>query len=296
MRAGLLVSALLVAGCNADPGLMPGQMGDDGGTTGTGPAMRFAVVGDSRPGNLNDSANYPAAIVAGNAALMHKLDLQFAVATGDYMFASTDAEVTKQVDQLLAAEAVFDKPIYRALGNHECTGATASNCPALNETANIRQFMARLAPKGMALPYYRFDVDTPKGKAKFVFVAANAWDTTQSNWLRDQLAEKTTYTFVVRHEPPDTTETPGVAPSESIIHQFPLTLELLGHSHFYKRVDAQHVISGNGGAPIRTGGGQGYGFLMLEQQDDGSIAASEIDEVSGNAIDSWKVSADGRDL
>jgi len=297
----LLVSLFGLGACGNAPITMDpgGGMPGGGMPGGTGPAMRFAVVGDSRPQNINDSTNYPAAIVAGNYKLINQHNLQFVVATGDYMFASTDAAVTSQVDQLLQAESAFTGPIYRALGNHECTGATASNCPAFNETPNMRAFMTRLLPQGMSLPYFRVDVDTPKGKAKFVIIAANAWSDAQSSWLQTQLADPTTYTFVVRHEPPNTSNTPGVGPSEAIIHQFPLTLELLGHSHEYRRLDTQHVISGNGGAPMHSYYGTanaGYGFLMIEQQDDGSIAATEIDEMTGNPMDAWKVTADGKAL
>lgn len=294
MRLAWLV--LLVAGCS-DPATMMQPPADAGPSmTGNGPAMRFAVVGDSRPGNLNDGNNYPDAIVAGNYKRMQDLGLQFSVATGDYMFANYEGEVGRQVDKLLAAESAFSNPIYRALGNHECTGATASNCPALNETANMQAYMTRLVPPGVTLPYFRFDVDTPHGMAKFVFIAANAWSSDQDTWLRQQLADKTAYTFVVRHEPPDTTETPGVTPSESIIHQFPVTQVLCGHSHAYYRVDTLHVVSGNGGAPIRTGGFTSYGFLLMEQQDDGSITATEIDEATGNKTDTWRISAEGKAL
>jgi hypothetical protein len=294
MRLALVV--LLLAGCSSDPAPVMQPPGDDAATTGNGPPMRFAVVGDSRPGNLNDGNNYPDAIVAGNYKRMHDLSLQFAVVTGDYMFANYEGEVTRQVDKLLAAESAFSNPIYRALGNHECTGATASNCPNLNETANMTAYMTRLLPPDVTLPYFRFDVDTPKGMAKFVFVAANAWSAEQSNWLRDQLSQNTAYTFVIRHEPPDTTETPGVSPSESIIHQFPVTQVFCGHAHAYFRVDTLHVVSGNGGAPIRFGGTTTYGFLLIEQQDDGSITATEIDEATGNAMDTWRITADGKDL
>ena len=44
-----------------------------------------------------------------------------------------------------------------------------------------------LLPPGTTKPYYRIDVDTPNGKAKLVFIAANAWDPTQSAWLTAQL-------------------------------------------------------------------------------------------------------------
>ena len=62
---------------------------------------------------------------------------------------------------------------------------------------------------------------------------------TQSTWLAAQLADVTAYTFVVRHEPPYDTQAPGVSPSETLIHKNPLTLEFLGHTHEYRRVDTQ---------------------------------------------------------
>ena len=291
---------LVITGCSQGP-LTPGptgpQMPGPGGPGGSGAALKFAVVGDARPGNPNDTANYPAAIVAGNFKLIQDKGAQFAVGTGDYMFASNDTAVQGQVDQLVAGEANFTGPIYHALGNHECTGATASNCPNGNETPNIRAFMSRLVPSGTTTPYYRVDVDTPSGKAKFVFVAANAWSDAQASWLTTQLADPTTYTFIVRHEPASITETPGVSPSEAIIKQFPMTLELLGHSHEYRRLDKQHVISGNGGAPIHSYFGNSasnnYGFLLFEQQPDGTLSATEIDESTGNPTDSWTISANG---
>ena len=298
----LVLGVWLAAGCSNQPPEMnvgSGAGTDAGGLTrtGDGQLMQFAVVGDSRPPNLNQTTKYPAAIVAGNFKLMQSMGAQFAVATGDYMFANDDADVQAQLDQYFMGEMNFTGPVYRTMGNHECTGATASNCPAFDETPNMKAFMTRLLPSGMTTPYYRIDIDTPFGKAKFVFVAANAWSDTQATWLQQQLADSTVYTFVMRHEPPDTTETPGVTPSENIIHQFPLTLELLGHSHYYRRVDTQHVICGNGGAPISGGGhGSNYGFLMITQQNDGSLAASEIDESTGNPVDGWKVKADGTAL
>jgi hypothetical protein len=305
MRYCAVLSLLLVAGCN-DPSMTmdPGGGGGGGGTgdpgqPGSGQALRFAVVGDSRPGNENDTANYPTAIVSGNFKLIQAKSLQFVVATGDYMFASTAASVTAQVDDLLMSESAFSGPVYRAMGNHECTGATASNCPAYNETANVTAFMTRLLPSGVTAPYFRQDFDTPNGKAKFVFIAANAWNQTQASWLDAQLSDPTPYTFVVRHEPADVTETPGVSPSEAIIAKYPYTIELLGHSHEYRRLDTQHVISGNGGAPVHSyygGAGSGYGFLMFEQQADGSLQATEIDEMTGNPMDAWKISAAGKAL
>jgi hypothetical protein len=180
------------------------------------------------------------------------------------------------------------------MGNHECNGYTNSNCPNLNETANVGAFLKQL-PDGVGRPWYRVNVDTPGGKAKFLFVAANAWNDAQSLWLKTQLGDPTTYTFVVRHEPTprySTDTAPGVAPSETLVGGAPMTLMLLGHSHEYLHFDSRHVISGNAGAPLQIAG-DSYGFLLIEQQDDGSLAASEIDEATGNVVDSWRIDANG---
>ncbi len=70
------------------------------------------------------------------------------------------------------------------------------------------------------------------------------------------MAQKTTYTFVVRHEPPDASPAaPGQSPSETIISGYPYTLEIVGHSHtygHYKTPYPREVIIGNGGAPLTS--------------------------------------------
>jgi hypothetical protein len=208
------------------------------------------------------------------------------------MFASTQTSVDAQVALFQQAAANFTAgPLYLTMGNHECTGATASNCPNLNETPNVQAFMSRLLPSGTTLPYYRIDKDTPMGKAKFLFVAANAWSTTQQTWLTQQLADPTTYTFIVRHEPASTTDAPGVTPSEQAMQGAPYTLALLGHSHEYRHVDTKHVISGNAGAPISYGN---YGLLLVQQQTNGNITVTEYDQASGAPLDLWSVTPDGQ--
>jgi predicted phosphodiesterase len=267
-----------------------------GGSGGAGGSlMKFAVFGDSRPPNNNQSTSYPSAIISGIFSLAQSNGAQFVVGTGDYMFATQASAVTAQVALFRQAMAAYSAgPIYLTMGNHECTGATASNCPNLNETANIQAFMT-LVPAGVKTPYYRIDVDTPLGKAKFVFVAANSWDSsnTQQSWLQTQLADPTTYTFVVRHESTTSSGVPAsVAASETIIDAHPYTLVLLGHSHEYRRVDTQHVISGNAGAPLDSG--TEYGLLLVEQQANGDITVSEIDEATGSVTDTWTVTAAGQ--
>src|SRR5579859_1626058 len=209
-----------------------------GGTTGGNPGglLSFAVFGDSRPPSPDDTAGYPTQIVTGIFTLAQQKGAQFVVGTGDYMFASTSASVTAQGNLLLGAEANFQGPVYHTLGNHECTGATASNCPNGNETANIQFFMSHLVPSGTTTPWYRVDADTPMGKARFLFIAENAWSPAQNSWLQQELADTSaTYTFVVRHEPDNGhgTGAPGLIPTTSMLSSTPHTLLLEGHSHEY---------------------------------------------------------------
>ena len=257
--------------------------------------MKFAVFGDCRPPNSDDTSGYPSSIIAGIFNLAQSKGAQFVVGTGDYMFASTSSAVTAQVALFEQAMASYSAgPVYLAMGNHECTGATASNCPNLTETPNVQAFM-KMVPAGVTRPYYRIDVDTPLGKAKIVFIAANAWDSTQQSWLTTQLADPTTYTFVVRHESTTSSGVPsGVTASESVVGAHPYTIELLGHTHEYRHVDTKHVISGNAGAPL-TSGGQ-YGLLIVEQLANGNVTVSEIDESTGNATDTWTVSPTGQKM
>jgi hypothetical protein len=278
--------------CNA--GLMPGGGGPPGGALDLGTAapqrLRFGVFGDARPASQNDSAGFPSSVLTSIFTQAEERALPFMVGTGDYMFASGEKIVATQVSLVLQAEAPYHGPVYHTLGNHECNGWTASNCPLGNETPNVRAFMNNLAPKGATRPWFRIDVDTPKGKAKLLFVAANAWSDDQAAWLSAQVADPTAYTFAVRHEPASEPSAPGVTPSEEILHAAPLTLELLGHYHSYQRVDTVHVISGNAGAPLSQGS---YGYLIVEQLDDGNIAVSEIDQTSNMPIDAFRVTPTG---
>jgi predicted phosphodiesterase len=308
MRFRWILAVSLLAGCSPNsnhvgaPDLGGGGAGGGGGAPnfgggtvqgGSGSLLTFAVFGDARPPNPNDTAGYPSAIISGIFKLAQQKGAQFVVGTGDYMFASTQSVVDAQVALFNQARANFSGPIYLTMGNHECTGYTDSNCPTLNETANIRAFM-QLLPVGITAPHYRVDFDTPAGTVKFLFVAANAWSSGQNDWLGQALADATTATFIVRHEPGYDYSAPGVTPSDTLAARHPYTLMLLGHSHTYRREDTKHVISGNGGAPVS--GGASYGFLLMQQQSDGSFTATEIDEASGNTVDTWRISAMGQAL
>jgi len=146
-----------------------------------------------------------------------------------------------------------------------------------------------LVPASASKPYYRVDATAAHGSVKLLFVAANAWSSAQSSWLQLELAQPTTYTIVVRHEPSTDTQAPGTKASEALIKQASYTLELNGHTHEYKHVDARHVISGNAGAPLQSGQSH-YGLLLIEEQDSGDLMVTEIDEASGQPLDTWTVS------
>jgi Calcineurin-like phosphoesterase len=254
--------------------------------------LSFGVFGDVRPGSPGDTANYPTAVIANIFTIMQARGLQFAVGTGDYMFANTQTDVDAQLALLASARANFAGPVYHAMGNHECDGATGSNCPNGDETPNVRAFVAQLTPAGTAKAYYRVDVATRHGKAKFLFIAPNAWTTEQSSWLAAQLADPTTYTFAIRHEPSGTAA-PGVDGSDHQLVMAPFSMLLLGHFHEYRRYDVQHVISGNGGAPVRAGETAGFGFLWIQELDDGNLSATEIDQTTGNAVDTFQLTPNG---
>lgn len=286
-------------GSASDGGGGGGSANDAGTINGGGSTsglLTFAVFGDARPPNQNDTTGYPSEIVNAIFASAQSKSAQFMIGTGDYMFATQASAVDAQIPLLQKAESAFHQPIYLGMGNHECNGYTDSNCPNLNETPNVQGFVKKLLPAGVSLPYYRVDVTTPLGKAKFLFIAANAWSSAQGSWLKTQLADPTTYTFAIRHEPTTDNQAPGVSPSEALLDAAPYTIEFLGHTHEYRRVDTTHVISGNGGAPLSSsyGSGSGYGYLLVQQQSSGDISVTEIDEMTGSPTDTWMVTAKGQ--
>ncbi|HVY46270.1 MAG TPA: metallophosphoesterase [Minicystis sp.] len=266
-----------------------GSVGPGGGSLDT---LSFAVVGDTRPPNEDDVAGYPTTVITKiwddvEAASPRPA---FAITTGDYQFSNPyGSEAATQIDLYLQARAHYANVVFPAMGNHECTGATDSNCGQGNSdgiTNNYTTFLQKLlAPINQTKPYYEIDVASTSGAwtAKFVFVAANAWDSAQSSWLGGALSHATTYTFVVRHEGTTATTAPGVQPSGAIIAQHPLTMLIAGHTHTFDHYASDHeLIVGNGGAPLS--GGVNYGYVIARQRpSDGAIVFQEYD-YSTNAV------------
>ncbi len=278
-----------------------GAIGPNGGTEST---LYFAVVGDTRPATEDDTAGYPTAIIStifSDLAAMSSPP-PFVVSTGDYQYASPyGSEGAAQLQLYLNAKSAYSGIQFFALGNHECTGATESNCGTGNRdgvTNNYTAFVTMLlGPIEKTSPYYSIEVDASDGSwtAKLVFVAANAWDDAQSSWLDETLAESTTYTFIVRHESASANTAPGVDPSEAIMSNHPYTLSIVGHSHEYEH-SASHpreVIIGNGGAPLSTS--QSYGYAIVMQRNDGAIQVDMFDYESNMPDTAFRfaVNADG---
>lgn len=265
-----------------------GAVGPDGGTVSR---LYFAVVGDTRPVAMDDVADYPVAVVSKIYATMDALLPRptFAVSTGDYQYTSRSGNTgPAQVDLYLAARAAFRGVLFPAMGNHECTGLTSSNCGSENTdgmTGAYRAYLTKLlVPIGQTAPYYEVDVDSKDGSwtSKLVFIAPNAWTSDQATWFDRAMTRPTTYTFVIRHEGSNATAAPGVTPSEQILAAYPYTLAICGHTHTYDHPKRREVIVGNGGAPL-VSSTKGYGFAVLSQQPDGSIAVDMIDYASGRA-------------
>ncbi|MGH7295355.1 MAG: metallophosphoesterase [Polyangiaceae bacterium] len=290
------------SGCTANTGPITGSVGASGGSISR---LVFGVVGDTRPTNEDDPSGYPSSIIS---TIFSDLQAQsprppLVVATGDYQFSSTgsNSTATQQVDLYMQARAGYSGSFFPAMGNHECgvsggfTTSDNNNCGPGNQggaTPNYNAFIKQmLAPISQTKPYYSINVNATDGSwtAKFVVTAANAWDTAQQTWLESTLAQKTTYTFVIRHEASDSYPPlpPGVAGVDAALANAPYTLLIVGHAHTYGHYSStpKSVTIGNGGAPI-TASNKDYGYAVFSQRCDGAIVADEYDYKT-NATDSY---------
>jgi hypothetical protein len=265
-------------------------IGPQGGTV---PHLYFAVVGDTRPMNSDDVGSYPTAIITkiyADIAAMNPQP-QFVISTGDYMNAALTA--SQQLDLYLTAAKQFTGgPLFPVMGNHECTGATSSNCAGNFVTKNYQAYMAQMASLvGESQPYYvvNFNGDGKAWTAKLVVVACNAWDATQKTWLQSELAKPTTYTIVARHEEIGASSGPPCLPdADTIIAQNPYSVLLVGHSHYFQYIGFQkEVIIGNGGAPLYSTSAH-YGYATLEQQS-GGFLTTEYDYQTAAPLQSFTI-------
>ncbi len=285
--------------CTTDTGPITGSVGNSGGSVSR---LVFAAVGDTRPATENDPSNYPTTIIT---KIFQDIEAQtprpvLAVGTGDYQFSSASlsnqSTADQQVQLFMSARQGFSGAFFPAMGNHECgvsgsyTTSDNNDCGPGNPggvTANYNAFMNEMmTPLGHTTPYYSINVNATDSSwtAKFVITAANAWSTAQQTWLTTTMAQKTTYTFVVRHEASDATPPiPDCIPTiDSLISAAGYTLLIVGHTHDYGHYSdsPQTVVFGNGGAPLSSSN-YDYGYGLFSQRCDGAIVVDEIDYMTG---------------
>jgi hypothetical protein len=311
LKSSPFVALVFLAACTHDgslpvdsgpePDSGPRVWGDIGPTGGQLDTLSFAIVGDTRPATIDDTAGYPTAIIRQiwQAVQDENPRPAFGISTGDYMFAKqTGTEVVPQMKLYTDAHDLYSNIHFPAMGNHECTGATASNCGNQlpdGVTQNYDVFMRELlGPLGITKPYYTVNISAKDGSwtAKFVFVAGNSWAPEQGTWLEAELSKPTTYTFVVRHENSTATEAPGVTPSAQVIARHPLTMLIVGHTHTFAYYQSSHeVVVGNGGAPAT--GSVPFGYVVARQRADGAIVFTAIAAATHTTIRTFAVRADG---
>ena len=206
----------------------------------------------------------------------------------------------------MTARKLFTGTYLPTMGNHECNGFTDSNCPIGSFTGMTQDYVNMiLTPStGQSSPWFSAPYLANDGSwsAKFIFVAANAWDSTQNTWLTSTLNVNTTYTFVVRHEPANDARAPGVTPSENLMspafNAGHLTLSITGHTHLvqlpggtqpygdpYGSTLAYEMIVGNGGAPLDAGNYYGYATATRRTSDGAMVIQMyKSADSSGNPI------------
>jgi hypothetical protein len=288
-----IFATAMAIGCSATH---PSHGADAGASEGSAPAvlkldgLRFAVIGDTRPVDPDDLGGYPSAVIEriyqGVASLSPTP--AFAIATGDYMFATIPGSAGSQLGLYLRAWGLFGRPLFAAMGNHECNGYTDSLCGPGNpdgEPENYTQFMAQLVgPLGYSRPYYTVPLVASDGSwsAKIVVTAANAYDADQAAWLVQAMEQPTTYTFVVRHEPSeDRGKLASIEAIDRLIAGKPYTLLLCGHRHTFAQSAESYreLIVGNGGAPQQRSDPR-YGYALIARRDDGDLVITEYEYAS----------------
>ncbi len=295
-RNACICHAPLSGGCGTGGGAGGGGGGVvsyDGGVGpggGTVSKLYFAVVGDTRPSLEDDTANYPTAIITkiyqDLAALSPRP--QFVITTGDYMFANPYAsQGAAQMALYMTARNQFPNVVFSAMGNHECTGGSSTNCDA-KITNNLTTFMSNLvSPLGHSVPWYTVPISDSGGQwsAKVIVTACNLWNTTQKDWLATELAKPTTFTFVVRHMPTGSNG-PCNAEMDTMLASANLTGLLVGHTHsVYFSGGYKQLTEGVGGAPIT--GGANYGYALIEQQSNNTFKVTQHDYSSNAVTNTW---------
>jgi hypothetical protein len=272
-------------------------------------ALTFGMLGDTRPSS-STTGDYPQSVknIIGSCFTgLQSQGVPFVVASGDYAFSSSSSgSALPQYTSYMLARKNFKGTYLPTMGNHECNGFTDSNCPVGSFTGMTQDYINTIVTPstGQASPYYSalYLASDGSWSAKYVFVAANAWNSSQQSWLQSTLAVATTYTFIIRHEPANANTAPGTTPSENLISSAfsagHLTLSITGHTHLvqlpggtqpygdqFGSTQAYEIIVGNGGAPLDAGSYYGYA-VATRRAGDGAIVTQmyKSADTSGNPI------------
>lgn len=269
----------------------PGSVGPQGGTV---DRLFFGFTGDTRPAQCGGA--YPTTVINRIFDGMKQQGVQFALDQGDHMFncsggSSGFAAAKQQMAFYQAASARLGAPVFMTLGNHECLGYSLCNEQSYGTNPNYTAFLDALSPISPK-PYYRIDIQTRSGLAVFLFVADNAWDSTQEAWLTTQLTDadrRARYTFVSKHHPEGNSDNAVFPHIYDLVRQHKYTLFLTGHSHLFKRQqnDPRALVIGCGGAPLA--GGTFWGYATAEQRSDDHIEVRIYDQATGNVMSSFEV-------
>ena len=287
--------------CTTNTGPISGTVGAGGGSISR---LVFAVVGDTRPANEDDVGGYPTSIIT-------KIFQDIEAQSPHPPFVSARATISSPRPARHSTAARAGQPLHagaqgllrvvlprdgqpRVRRGQRVHDVGHNNCGPSNPggaTPNYNAFMSQmLAPISQTKPYYAINVNATDSSwtAKFVITAANAWDTAQQSWLTTTLAQKTTYTFVVRHEASDATPPlpPGVAGVDAVISRS--TRTRCSSSATRTRTvtttaPPQVVVIGNGGAPLSS---KDYGYGLFSQRCDGAIVGRRRSTTMSGATDS----------
>jgi hypothetical protein len=272
-----------------------GNVTTSGGTVNR---LLFGFTGDTRPASSGGS--YPSVIGQIFAAMAAK-NVEFAADLGDHMYCfgcGSSSASTQMNDYVRAAQNnLGSRPLFMTLGNHECADS-GSNCSLGGYSpANFTAFMNALGQvSGQSDPYYNIDIQTDAGLARFVIVADNSWDSTQSSWLDSTLSDadaNAKYTFVLRHHRINTANTTSTcndcATIDNMIQSHKYAMYLTAHTHEFKldSMDGRIVVMGIGGAQPFDGSGSYFGYGIVEQLTNGNLSVKVYDVSSDTVTQSW---------
>jgi hypothetical protein len=267
---------------------------------GTVDRLFFGYTGDTRP--MSSTSSYPSQLqsVINNIYMqMGQLGVEFALDGGDHMEASSPSEAQGNMDSYSSAAALLGKPLFMTMGNHECsTSFNSTDCTysgAASSDYKMSAFMSALQTvSGQTSPYYRVDVMTQSGKAVFLVVADDAWDSTQQSWLTTQLTDadaNAKYTFVSKHHPDGNTDQPYFQQIYDLVTSHKYTLFLTGHSHEYKQQSGnpRSIVMGLGGAPWDNPNQMWWGYLTVTQCPNDYVEVDVYDQSTGNPRFSYRL-------